>query len=66
MGDVFPNIGEGCSKEVREGSASKKSRERLARVGHLHDKVSPTHFAKVILAARLDLLTLAPSQEPSL
>jgi hypothetical protein len=63
-GAAVPNHGEGCSKNAREGSASKRPRGRPARVGHFHDDVGPTHFAKVIMAPGLDLLPIHEGFRP--
>jgi hypothetical protein len=44
------NLGEGYSKDAREGSYSKRPRGRHPKIGHFHDDVDPTHFTKVVLA----------------
>jgi hypothetical protein len=56
MGAVFPILGKGCSKEASEENTYKRPGERLARVSPFFDKVSPTHFGKVILTPGLDFL----------
>jgi hypothetical protein len=52
--------------ETREGSAPKRGRVRPRKTGHFHDKLSPTHFAKVILAPRSDLLPIPKDFPPYL
>ena len=58
MGGAGSNGGEGCSMAAGQGSASKRPRGRPAQVGHFHDDVGPTHFAKVVLAPGLEMLPI--------
>ena len=58
MGGAASHFGEGCSKDAGEGSSAKRPRGRPAQVGHFHDDVGPTHFAKVVLAPGLEMLPI--------
>jgi hypothetical protein len=57
-------IGVAAVPNLGKGSSSKRPRGRPARVGHFHDGVGPTHFAKVIMAPGLDLLPIPDGFRP--
>jgi hypothetical protein len=50
MGAPVNNLGEGCSKDIGDGSYAKRPRGRPPKIGHFQDDVGPTDFAKVVLA----------------
>jgi hypothetical protein len=60
------NLGEGCSKYAEEGRSTKRPRGRPPKIGHFHDDLGPTHFAKVLLASRLEMLPIPPGFRPHL
>lgn len=66
MGAPVHNLGEGCSKEAGEGSSAKRPRGRPPKIGHFHDDVGPTHFAKVVLSPGLELLPIPTGFRPYL
>ena len=78
IGGALPTNGGACSRDVAEGSASKRrnsggegsgskrTRDRSLKIGHFHDQAGPTHFSKVILAPGLDLLPIPDGSRPFL
>jgi hypothetical protein len=66
MGAPMHNLGEGCSKDAGEGSSTKRPRERHPKIGHFHDDVGPTHFAKFVMAPGLETLPIPPEFRPCL
>jgi hypothetical protein len=59
MGGPDRLFGEGCSSEAGEGSGAKRPKgEGAAKVGHFHDDVRPTQFAKVVLSPALEMLPI--------
>jgi hypothetical protein len=53
-------------RKTRKGSTPKRPRGRLLKISHIRDEVFPTHFAKVILGAMLDLLPIPDGFRPYL
>jgi hypothetical protein len=64
-GDDMP-FGEGTSNKASgEGSSSKRPRGSV-KVGHFHDDVGPTHFAKLVLSLGLEMLSIPTGFRPYL
>jgi hypothetical protein len=60
-------FGEGTSNtSVGEGRSTKSPRGRPVKVGHFHDDVRPTHFAKVVLSLGLEMLPIPTDFRPYL
>ena len=59
-GGVVPNLAEGCSMGAGEGSATTRN------IDHLHGEVSPSQFARVILAPDKDMLPVPNNFRPYL
>jgi hypothetical protein len=51
------NLGEGCSNIVEEGNTCKRPRGRPVKVGHYHDDLGPSHFARVVMSLGLEIVT---------
>jgi hypothetical protein len=61
MGAPMHNLGKGCSKDDGEGSSTKRPRERPPKIRQFLGDVGPTHFAKIVLALRLEILPISPN-----
>jgi hypothetical protein len=65
MGGTDIPFGEGVSnKAAGESSSSKRPRGRPVKVGHFHDDLRPTRFAKVVLPPGLELLPIPTGFRP--
>jgi hypothetical protein len=60
-------FGEGTSnKSSGESNSAKRPRGRPIKIGHFHDDVGPTHFAKVVLSPGLEMLPIPTGFHPYL
>jgi hypothetical protein len=67
MGETGMVFGEGTfNTSAGEGSSTKRHRGRPVKVGHFHDDVGPTHFAKVVLSLGLEIPPIPTGFRPYL
>ncbi|KAK1618919.1 hypothetical protein QYE76_024436 [Lolium multiflorum] len=67
MGGPDIPFGEGTSnKAAGESSSAKRPRGRPVKVVHFHDDLGPTHFAKMVLSSRLEMLPIPIGFHPYL